>query len=731
MAYANNQRARIPALRPCSAALLLALSLPTAAQEARQLGAVVVSASGFEQEVRTAPASISVVTREALESKQFRDLAEALSDIEGVDVRGATGKTGGLNISIRGLPSEYTLILIDGRRQSVAADVAPNGFGDALTSFMPPLSAIERIEVIRGPMATLYGADAMGGVVNIITRKVAQTWNGTVGVEMGLPQDGGDSDAQRLNIYANGPIQHDVLGVAVRGSIYRRGEAERLRPAAALGAAGGRDPATPQSRQYNLGARFMLTPDKDNDIWLDLEQNRTWYNNDDCRLGRIDRLNCATGATVAQSFGYRDYLRFNQDQIAIGHTTRLDFGVLESSLTRTVVETQGRTIPTDARSAGSPDIGKDRKLETTNTLFDTKLVTALGEANVLTVGGQWWKAELEDGLLRKRHDQTMWSLFAEDEWSITQSLVATFGLRHDDHERFGNQWRPRAYLVWTASDSWTVKGGVSTGFKAPNVNQLIDGVNGISGQGLTINIGNPNLQPEKSVSTEVGFLYDNRQGSRAGMTVFRNDIRDKIVSGAGDCAIDPISSCAANPTATYALNQDKAKTWGIELNGRVALAARWALSMNYTWTDSELIQDGEKVGKLSDTAEHMANAQLQWSATDKLNLWLRGEYRGKSRRFDKDPRFLTGNSLREYAVTGEYIKDYTLFHLGGSYKYSKGVTLNANIFNLFDKDFRNTQVYTNTAGNPVVTGDYFSSMQATKGSVPSGRMLWVSATVDF
>ena len=65
MAYANNQRARIPALRPCSAALLLALSLPTAAQEARQLGAVVVSASGFEQEVRTAPASISVVTREA------------------------------------------------------------------------------------------------------------------------------------------------------------------------------------------------------------------------------------------------------------------------------------------------------------------------------------------------------------------------------------------------------------------------------------------------------------------------------------------------------------------------------------------------------------------------------------------------------------------------------------------------------------------------------------------
>src|SRR5690606_34736317 len=133
-------------------------------QPVSELAPVVVTASGFEQDIRSAPASISVVTRQELEEKSFSDLADALRDIEGIDVRGATGKTGNLNISIRGMPSEYTLILIDGRRQNSAGDVTPNGFGDTATGFIPPIGAIERIEVIRGPMSTLYGSDAMGGV---------------------------------------------------------------------------------------------------------------------------------------------------------------------------------------------------------------------------------------------------------------------------------------------------------------------------------------------------------------------------------------------------------------------------------------------------------------------------------------------------------------------------------------------------------------------------------------
>ena len=192
------------------------------AQSPTTLSEVVVTASGFEQDLKQAPASIAVVTREELESKQFRDLAEALNGVEGIDVMGGTGKTGGLDISIRGMPSEYTLILIDGRRQNVAGDVTPNGFGAAHTSFLPPVSAIERIEVIRGPMSTLYGSDAMGGVINIITRKVAKEWSGSVGVQVGIPEASNQGNQRKFDLYFSGPIVQDTLGLTLRGNLYDR-----------------------------------------------------------------------------------------------------------------------------------------------------------------------------------------------------------------------------------------------------------------------------------------------------------------------------------------------------------------------------------------------------------------------------------------------------------------------------------------------------------------------------
>lgn len=699
------------------------------AADGTRLADVVVTASGFEQEIRQAPASISVITREELQQKQFRDLGEALQGIEGIDVRSSTGKTGGMDISIRGMPSDYTLVLIDGRRQNVAGNVTPNGFDHALTSFIPPLSAIERIEVIRGPMSTLYGSDAMGGVINIITRRVAREWGGALGLEAGLPESGKYGTEQKVNLYANGPLVDDLLGLAVRGSVYRRAESDLVLTPDGV-SAGARNPAPAESRQHSLGARLTLTPTADHDLWLDIEQGRTWYDNEECRLGTRDYLNCTTGATTTTASGYRDYLRFNRDQVAIGHTARLDLGMIESSLMRTKTETIGRTIPTASRPAGDPSIGTDRKLETINTVFDTKLIAPIGTAHVATIGAQWWEAKLEDSLLPDRHyRQRMWSVFGEDEWQLTDSLTATLGLRHDRHEAFGGHTSPRAYLVWSASEQWTLKGGISRGFRAPRLDQLIDGVSGISGQGVNINIGNPDLKPEVSTSRELALLFDGGRGLSGSATLFHNRIKDKIGSG-GDCTVDFISSCAANPSATYSINNDEAKTWGFELTTRVPLAAGWDLSLNYTWTDSEVVEAGSKNGKLSDTARHMANAQLRWQASEKTSLWLRGEYRGKSRRFNGDPKNFTGNTQLEYEALGD-LKAYTLFSLGGSHRVSEALTLNARVLNLLDKDFREFKRWTNLAGDEVWGSAYFKTSAAIKGMSPAGRTYWISANMSF
>ena len=130
---------------------------------------VVTSASGYEQNIADAAASISVVTSKEIEKKSYTDVTDVLKNVPGVYVNG-----GGSNqsISIRGMGADYTLYLVDGKPMQDNQAFSPNGShaGNPI-NFLPPLEAIERIEVIRGPASSLYGSNAMGGVINIITKK--------------------------------------------------------------------------------------------------------------------------------------------------------------------------------------------------------------------------------------------------------------------------------------------------------------------------------------------------------------------------------------------------------------------------------------------------------------------------------------------------------------------------------------------------------------------------------
>ncbi len=190
-----------------------------------QLSTIVVSAAGYEQKLKDAPASITVLTQEDFKTKRITSVADALIDVEGVDISPTAGKTGGLNISMRGMSSEYTLLLVDGRRQNSTGDITPNGFGETNNNFIPPISAIERIEVIKGPASTLYGSDAMGGVVNIITKKVSDVWTGALTLDSTLHPNYSDFGNQRnADIYASGPLIENLLGLQIRAKHWERDE---------------------------------------------------------------------------------------------------------------------------------------------------------------------------------------------------------------------------------------------------------------------------------------------------------------------------------------------------------------------------------------------------------------------------------------------------------------------------------------------------------------------------
>lgn len=741
--------------------LISAIGLPAHAQDSLELDSTnvvstVVSAAGFEQKITEAPASINVISQEELQQKRYSSLADALVDVEGVDVRGATGKTGGLSISIRGMPSDYTLILIDGRRQNAAGDVTPNGFGETSTSFIPPLSAIERIEVIRGPMSTLYGSDAMGGVVNIITKKVADHWSSSLTLDHTVQENRDAGDTSNLNFYTSGPLVQGLAGLALRGSLFDRGESD-LQPEGAGSSSSTiskRGPSPVEGRNHSLGGKLTLTPVENHDFWLDVDQARQRYENDESQLGNLDLA--LSGRNGARISGYTDVQRFEREQYAIGHTSRLAIGTLDSSLMRNQTETIGRTIPGSnaggdlGQPSGIPGklIGDARELKTTNLVLDSKLSSEIGTQHRLTSGIQWWRAKMTDGIATSQFKQTTWALFAEDEWRLREDLAMTLGARYDDHDAFGGHVSPRAYLVWNPTTELTVKGGVSRGYKTPQLNQLHSGITGVTAQGAQASVGNPDLDPETSTSTELGLYYDNYAGFNVNATLFHNAFKDKISStnrfncnyentaGAtpnlGQPGCYDLGGYNAQETVAWAVNLDEATTQGLELAATFPLLPSWSLYTNYTYTENELKQDGKKDSKLSDTPRHMFNARLNWQATDRLNTWLRAEYRGESRRFDSHKSELSGDDLRLYQVAGDTLKGYGVFHLGGSYKATANLTLNAAIYNLLDKNFlKFDKSYVNGQGDTVYLNDYIHSTRSTKGTIQEGRRLWLSANLTF
>ncbi|WP_076592916.1 TonB-dependent receptor domain-containing protein [Herminiimonas arsenitoxidans] len=691
---------------PIAAALLVASATASAQQATadQHLQEVVVSASGFEQAIKDAPASITVITREQLETNRVNSIAEALRGVEGVDVGDAPGKTGGLNISMRGMNSRYTLILIDGRRQNTAGTVTPNGFGETSTSFLPPPAAIERIEVIRGPMSTLYGSDAMGGVINIITRKVGKVWSGTVTAETTLQGKSEFGDSQAGSVYLSGPLVENLLGLQVRARKYHRDDSNIQWPGKTPGSLTlGNDPV--KSDVENVGAKLSFTPNKDNDISLDIDSTRQKYDNSRGQLGTLDRPGAFRG--------YGPEQKFNRDQITLAHTLRMANSVLESSISHTKTETIGRTIPNAA--PGGKVAGSPRTLESESTIFDTKLVTSL-DTHMLSVGAQWWEAKMVDAIAPRGFDQKQIGVFAEDEWRIRKDLALTVGVRHDHHSTFGGSTTPRVYLVWNSTDQWTFKGGISKAYRTPSLEQLVDGLSGIGSQGTTPLYGNPSLSPERSTSSELGTYFDNNNGFRANATIFHTDFKNAISTING--YVPPGGGAPGNRP----VNVDNAVIKGIELGSSIEFARVWRLAANYTYTDSEQ-KSGANIGRpLENTPKHAANMKLDWRTSEQLNLWAQAEY--KSARYRSED---SGAFTNTKALLGDY-KSYYLLNIGGTYKVNKAFAINMAVNNLLDKNFVDYRPVTTTGSNPTrpvasYANQYISTMEP--------RRLWISANYTF
>ena len=174
---------------------------------------------------------MSVTTAEELATKPVTDIGSAIGDVPGVDI-GLT-KMGNSTISIRGFDSDYTLIMVDGRRQNVSGAMMDNGFNPT-SVFMPPPGMIERMEVLRGPATLVWGSDAVGGVVNVITKTHPNEFTGSFTIEGQFQEHDEWANRGGTSLYLGVPVVKDVVSLGLRGRYNAWGKTEVMTPAGKL-----------------------------------------------------------------------------------------------------------------------------------------------------------------------------------------------------------------------------------------------------------------------------------------------------------------------------------------------------------------------------------------------------------------------------------------------------------------------------------------------------------------
>lgn len=759
----------------------------TAAQAETQVDDVVVTAAGFEQKITQAPASISVITAEELQQRPYLTLIDAVRDLEGVDVGETSDKTGQRTISIRGMGSDYTLILINGRRQNNHGDIYPNSFGGNQFNHIPPLDTIRRIEVIRGPASTLYGADALGGVINIITQGVTDHWSGSATFGRSFQTDDSFGDDITFDIAASGPLIRDVLGLQLRGSVYERiASTPDYEPAIdpagvahvrSLGFGGGGKTVDNTNITAGLTLDWNISPNQrltfdydisnqtyDNTPTYDVQSGAVSY-----PLGTVDGIDTiwrASGGVVAPRVGYTDEQKFSRDQWALTHFGDWSWGSSFVSLAYVETNNDGRTLPFSVAerqllqqmySATGPYAGMSladrraaaaaaflprpkRTLESSQYTLDVRLNIPVADfhgEHHLVLGGQAIDGELTDGVFgleasatgsQAISEQRQFSLFAEDNWSPIEALTLTAGLRYDNHDVFGDHFSPRIYAVYNLSENWVVKGGVTTGFKTPKTTDLYDGVTGFGGQGTNPWTGNPDLVPETSTNYEVAVYWNSDAGHNFNLTYFRSEFDDKISS------TTVTQTCTATggvrPCANLGVYADILGIGSLSqpINIDEAEISGWEVAGRYNILENVSVRANYTNTHSEQLTGANAGLPLTNLAKHMANATLDWRpTRGFSTQLSAEYRSDRYRGVD--SVTGDhlYYKDYLVWNLGAQYRVNDRVTLNGRINNLLDEDFTSYQTtFTDTGG-----GVYTAAFQDDYNNKDKARSFWVSINARF
>ncbi|CAK7065415.1 FepA family TonB-dependent siderophore receptor [Pseudomonas sp. S 311-6] len=729
-----------------AAALCLLSVLPvsqaqqtTPVQPSRELEAVTVIGTAAEEQKEAL--GVSVITAAELEKRPpASDLAEILRREPGVNLTGsaASGMRGNRRqLDIRGMGPDNTMVLIDGRPAN-SRNASRQGWTgerdtDGDTGWVPP-EAIERVEILRGPAAARYGSGAMGGVVNIITKKPTDEFHGSVTTYNDWHQDSDEGNSRRVNFLLSGPAA-DKLGFRLYGG-YAKTSPDDLNINEGHGAytANGITGAAGKTgkRDKFVNGELVLDIDSRQSLELDLGFSRKsdLYSGDTQNLNGYETGSGGTFTPVNELWGSETTIVYRTD-LGLTHKGTWDWGVsnigLSYGYTRNSRDAEGLFGGPEGAFLGegqSPQGRYDSRFKEWRLDGDVSLPLDIGGIEqMLTLGGEFKRESLDDpGSLRalalgardfepvgvpgrdgdSKVAYNSFAIWAEDNIRVTEAFTLTPTVRFNHHQEFGNNVSPGLTASYAINDVWTVRGGIARAYKTPNLYQanpnylLYSRGNGcrgnMSSQGGCYLQGNADLKSETSINKEIGFAYDDGIFN-ASLAYFRNDYKNKIVAG-----VDPIGQVelgTQNPYLLQWVNTPKAEVSGLE--GNVFIPFTEAVSWNTNFTYMISSKDKTYNQPLSIIPKYTVNSWLDWAVNERLSLQANLTWYGKQEPATFDVRRGTDVAI------GPGLNPYALVGVNGGYEISKNFSVRLGINNLFNKKLYRQGLNYGT-GNTLIEG---------------------------
>ena len=585
---------------------------------------MVVTASRVPTQKVDTPADISVITKEEIADQNYASASDALRAIPGVNVLGSGAKGSSMGqdkILLNG--DERVLVLVDGRRMNLGSS------GNSSADWLPPVNAIERIEVLKGGGSALYGTDAVGGVINVIMKKGSD-----IGNHVTVKAAGGSWNAEQYAISASGSTDSG-LGLIVSATKERRGE----------------------YKFKNANGKSQLLKNSgydDTGVIVKLDQKV----GEDNRIGvNFEHINAEGGSPFGYSgFGNTDSHKRISNNVAL----RYDWN--ESSDERGYVQVYKNYQHAHFRS---PVASRQSNFTDSTIGLEAQQNFKFSDTDELTVGLEYYKTTVDNtSLYTGERDINNKAIFAENRWEFAPSWQLNTGLRYDHHSKYGSEVTPKVALNKKFDENSNVYLSWGRVFNAPTTDDLFWHQVDSSQWGTFYTYGDPNLKPEKGYVWTFGGNTKLNEKTSLSANVFYSKITD---------AID--WDYTSVPNYTLAVNVNKEKRRGLELSLNHDFDDNLSAYASYTYV--QVKQDkGKGFTKDLTTKPNIYRAGLKYKNADWLFTLNANAVTGQSEKNFVDSSYFTLDLGAQYKINDNaklFINGYNLTNaryaeFGGLYK---------------------------------------------------------------